>query len=67
MPASRRASGAPASRASTCCRCVFWSPAAAKNTGSVRAWTVPACPVITAANSPDHLSTGACRQARAAC
>eukprot|EP00969_Alexandrium_andersonii_P312122 13790193-Alexandrium_andersonii.AAC.1 len=26
--------------------------------GSVWAWAVPTCPVTTAANSPDHLSTG---------
>eukprot|EP00969_Alexandrium_andersonii_P368683 15473462-Alexandrium_andersonii.AAC.1 len=64
MPASRNASGAPASRASTSCRWVFWPPAVAKNTGSVWAWAAPTCPVTTAANSPDHLSTGKCKHAR---
>eukprot|EP00969_Alexandrium_andersonii_P258175 11414526-Alexandrium_andersonii.AAC.1 len=45
MPASRKASGAPASRTSTSCRRVPWSPTAAKNTGSACACAAPACPV----------------------
>eukprot|EP00969_Alexandrium_andersonii_P297336 13140452-Alexandrium_andersonii.AAC.1 len=65
MPAC--APSAPASRASTSCRWVFWPPGVAKNTGntgSARAWAAPTCPVSTAANSPDHLSTGKCKHAR---